>query len=140
MLCESEAVREREEQLRLRLRLRLIIENVRDYAILTTDAEDRIETWTSGAAGIYGWSAEEAVGRPGAILFTPEDRERGEPAREVETTRREGVAPDVRWYLRKNGGRVFPGHEAPAQDLEHGGRPRDEHRGARSRTARCEPS
>ena len=44
-------------------RLRLIVENARDYAIFTTDPEDRIDSWLPGAANIFGWSAEEAVGQ-----------------------------------------------------------------------------
>jgi PAS domain S-box-containing protein len=47
------------------------------------------------------------VGQPGAILFTPEDREAGEPEKEIETARREGRAPDVRWHLHKGGRRIF---------------------------------
>jgi PAS domain S-box-containing protein len=95
------ALREREE------RLRLIVEGARDYAIFTTDPEDRIETWLPGAQTVFGWSVEEAVARHAAMTFTPEDRERGEPAKELETARREGVAPNVRWHLRKDGSRVF---------------------------------
>src|SRR3712207_7247531 len=45
-------------------------EGARDYAIFTTDREDRIVDWAPGAAAVFGWSAEEAVGRPGAMLFT----------------------------------------------------------------------
>ena len=97
----EEALREREE------RLRLIVEGARDYAILTTDPEGRIDTWLPGAAIAFGWSAEEAVGRSAALLFTPEDREAGEPEKEIATARREGVASDVRWHLRKDGSRVF---------------------------------
>ncbi|MFC7739315.1 PAS domain-containing protein [Roseomonas sp. GCM10028921] len=95
------ALREREE------RLRLIVENVRDYAIFTTDAQGRVETWLPGAAAVFGWSAEEIIGLPSAVLFTPVDQERGVPQQELETARREGVAPNVRWHLRKDGSRAF---------------------------------
>ena len=69
-------------------RLRLIVEGARDYAIFTTDPRDRIVDWAPGAAAVFGWSVEEAVGRPGAMLFTPEDREAGLPEREVDAARR----------------------------------------------------
>ncbi|MBL6458402.1 PAS domain S-box protein [Belnapia sp. T6] len=88
-------------------RFRLIVENTQDYAIFTTDAEDRIDAWFPGAARVFGWSAEEAVGQPAAILFTPEDREHGVPEAEVETARRDGAAANVRWHSRKDGSRVF---------------------------------
>ena len=88
-------------------RLRLIVEGARDYAILTIGPEGRIETWLPGAVAVFGWSEEEAVGQPAAMLFTPEDRVGAAPEHELETARREGVAPDVRWHLRKDGSRVF---------------------------------
>ncbi|MFC0410675.1 PAS domain S-box protein [Roseomonas elaeocarpi] len=88
-------------------RFRLMMEEAQDYAILITDREDRIVDWLPGAAAVFGWSAAEVQGRPGAILFTPEDREAGEPEKEVETARTTGVAPNVRWHLRKDGARVF---------------------------------
>ena len=88
-------------------RFRAILETARDYAIFATDAEGRIETWPPGAAGVFGWTAEEAVGRMMDITFTPEDRERGVPAAERLAARAAGQAPDVRWHMRKDGSRVF---------------------------------
>ncbi|HEY8613033.1 MAG TPA: PAS domain S-box protein [Roseomonas sp.] len=97
----EEALRESEE------RLRLIVEGARDYAIFTTDPEDRITEWLPGAADVFGWSAEEAVGQLAAITFTPEDREAGGPEWEAEVARKEGAAPNVRWHMRKDGSRVY---------------------------------
>jgi len=102
------AKRRAEEELRQREeRLRLIIASVRDYAIFTTNPEDRIDTWLPGAEKVFGWSAGEAVGQPAAMIFSEEDQAAGAPEEEVETARREGVAPDVRWHQRKDGSRVF---------------------------------
>jgi PAS domain S-box-containing protein len=95
------ALRESEE------RLRLIVEGVRDYAIFTADAEDRIETWLPGAAAVFGWEPHEITGRPGDLLFTPEDRATGVPRREIATAIAEGRAPNIRWHQRKDGSRVF---------------------------------
>ncbi|WP_052402771.1 sensor histidine kinase [Muricoccus aerilatus] len=88
-------------------RFRLTVEAALDYAILISDPEDRITDWLPGAAAVFGWTAEEAIGQPSAIIFTPEDRENGQDRWEVETARKEGVAPNVRWHLRKDGKRVF---------------------------------
>ncbi|MBL6459502.1 PAS domain S-box protein, partial [Belnapia sp. T6] len=88
-------------------RFRLIVDNALDYAILVTDAEDRITDWLPGAEAVFGWSSEEAVGEPANLIFTPEDRANHVDRDEVETARREGTAPDRRWHLRKDGARVF---------------------------------
>ncbi len=88
-------------------RFRLVVENARDYAIFTSDPEDRIVDWYPGAQTVYGWSAEEAVGKPAAIIFTPEDRAADEDATETGMAAREGSAPNVRWHQRKDGSRVF---------------------------------
>jgi PAS domain S-box-containing protein len=88
-------------------RFRLIVENARDYAILVTDPKDRITDWAPGAEAVFGWTAEEAIGQPSSLLFTPEDRASHVDEDEIETARREGVAPNRRWHLRKDGRRVF---------------------------------
>jgi len=88
-------------------RFRLTVGAALDYAIFITDPTDRITDWLPGAQAVFGWTAEEALGQPAAMIFTPEDRENEVPEWEVETARREGAAPNVRWHLRKDGGRVF---------------------------------
>ncbi|HVI28659.1 PAS domain S-box protein [Hansschlegelia sp.] len=86
---------------------RLIVESARDYAIFVTDAEGRITHWFPGAQAVFGWTAEEAQGQTSSITFTPEDRAKGKDEKELTTARENGVAPDVRWHLRKDGSRVF---------------------------------
>ena len=41
------------------------------------------------------------------MLFVPEDRATGQPRLELATAAARGVAPDVRWHLRRDGRRVF---------------------------------
>jgi PAS domain S-box-containing protein len=88
-------------------RFRLTVEAALDYAIFLSDPHDRITDWLPGAQAVFGWTAEEAVGQPAAITFTPEDRERRQDEWETETAAREGVAPNVRWHVRKDGRRAF---------------------------------
>lgn len=102
------ALRESEEgQRKSEERFGLIVENARDYAIFTTDADGRIDRWYDGAAAVFGWTAEEAVGQFMDMTFTPEDRAKGEPANERAGAARDGRAPDVRWHICKAGERVF---------------------------------
>lgn len=86
---------------------RLILESVRDYAIFTTDAEGLVETWPPGAESVFGWRAEDMIGRSAELTFVPEDRERGIPEQEMQQAREDGAAPNVRWHQRHDGRLVF---------------------------------
>ena len=88
-------------------RLRLVIEGAKDHVIFTTDPGGIVTTWSAGAKGVLGWSAEEAIGRSASMIFTEEDRSRGADVRELAKAVRDGIAPDERWHLRKDGSRVF---------------------------------
>ncbi|HEY2190597.1 MAG TPA: chemotaxis protein CheB [Caldimonas sp.] len=93
----EQAGRESEE------RLRLIVENSREYAIVTLDLKRRITGWNSGAESLTGYLADEVLGESGDILFTEDDRVGGAPQREAQQALEEGRAADERWHRRKNG-------------------------------------
>ena len=98
---------------------RLIVERARDYAILTTDLSGRITSWSPGAEAVFGFGAQEIIGQPVDMLFTPEDLEAGVPAWEREAALRDGHAPDMRWHLRKGGDRIWvDGAAWPLHDPE----------------------
>ena len=88
-------------------RYRLLVESAREYAIFLLDADGRITSWNHGAERIFGYTAEEAVGQPGAIIFTEEQRAAGVPEAETATATREGRASDERWHVRKDGSRFW---------------------------------
>ena len=88
-------------------RHRMIVEGALDYAIMTSDPDGWITTWSPGAEAVFGWSAEEAIGQRTDIAFTPEDRARDEPLKERTIASERGTALDVRWHIRKDGRRVF---------------------------------
>nr|MBA2734492.1 PAS domain S-box protein [Acidobacteriota bacterium] len=60
-----------------------------------------------GAERFFGYTEEEIIGQNAAILFTPEDRERGAPEQELRTAAAAGRAEDERWHLRKDGSRFW---------------------------------
>ncbi|MFN7141717.1 MAG: sensor histidine kinase, partial [Limisphaerales bacterium] len=97
----EQALRESEEH------FRIMVEQARDYAIFMLDKEGRISSWNSGAERILGYSEGEILGKDARIIFTPEDREKGVPEEELETSRISGKALDERWHLRKDGSRFF---------------------------------
>lgn len=97
----EEAVRKSEKQ------LQMVMESLKDYAIITFDLEGKITRLNSGAENIFGYSEQEIIGQDGAILFTPEDRFNQIPQKEMQTALETGRAQDERWHLRKDGTRFY---------------------------------
>ena len=95
------AVRESEE------RNRRLIEGVKDHSVFVSALDNTVVDWTPGAEAIFGWPAAEIVGRSADVLFTPEDRDDGVPAQELQTAREKGCAADERWHLRRDGSRFY---------------------------------
>jgi PAS domain S-box-containing protein len=87
--------------------LRAILDGSRDFAIILMDPDRLILEWNKGAENITGWLKAEVLGKSGDLLFTPEDSQRGIPAREAESAVRNGYTSDVRWHMRKSGDRFW---------------------------------
>ncbi len=118
----GEDLRRSEERLRdAEGRLRLIEESVKDHAILYTDTQGVVTFWSKGAERVFGYAEHEILGRPAALLLTPEDREAGAPQRELGQAAETGHGEDVSWHLRKDGTLVFlSGVVTPIRDGEGG--------------------
>jgi PAS domain S-box-containing protein len=82
--------------------LRLIVESANEYAIVALDLERRIVNWSAGAERMTGIARDEAIGQLGDIVFVPEDRDSGAPAREAALALVNGRAEDERWHLRRD--------------------------------------
>jgi PAS domain S-box-containing protein len=87
--------------------LRAWIDSVKDYAIFLVDTGGNVSSWNEGAERILGYRESEILGEPCAVLFTPEDIDRGIPEKEIGEALRTGRASDDRWHVRKNGSRFW---------------------------------
>jgi two-component system CheB/CheR fusion protein len=97
----EEALRKSEE------RFRLLVEGARDYAMFLLDPENTITFWSAGAERVFGWNQAEVIGQSGSMIFTPEDRKKGEVEKEINTALNSGRALDQRFHLRKDGSRFW---------------------------------
>lgn len=86
---------------------RLLIESATDYGIFSLTTDAYVLTWNPGAEQLFLYPPSEIIGRHGDIIFTPEDRAAGVPAREFNTAMEEGRAQDDRWHLRSDGSRFW---------------------------------
>ena len=95
------ALREGEE------RFRLFLENVHEYALVQLDPHLRFTSWNPGAERIFGYSSEDAIGKPFSLLLSPEDREAQLPCAEISSLNGDSRHEDARWLVRKNGTRIW---------------------------------
>ncbi len=102
-------------------RLSLLVEGARDYAMFLLDPSNIIVHWNSGAERVFGWSAEEALGKSGELIFTPEDRAIEAEEHEIRQAMEHGRALDQRWHLRKDGSRIWVDGVMHRLDDEHTG-------------------
>ena len=96
-----------EELLRAQESFRLVVEGVRDYAILMLDPAGLIRSWSPGATRLEGYAADEILGRHFSIFYTPEDVAAGKPARELAIAGEAGRYEEEGWRVRKDGSRFW---------------------------------
>ena len=96
-----------EYQLQTENRFRIVVEGVKDHAIILTDVDGNVLEWNTGAANVTGFTKEDMIGKKGSLIFTPEDLANGVHLQEMKTARENGRAEDNRWHIRKDGTRFF---------------------------------
>ena len=96
-----EALRESDEH------LRLLVNSVRDYAILMLDPSGQVASWNQGAERIKGYNANEIVGRHFSCFYPPEDVQNGKPEHELQRAIAEGRYEEEGWRIRKGGSRFW---------------------------------
>jgi len=96
-----------------------MVDNLKDYSIITLDNKLKINSWNSEATSIFGYEPDEIIGEPFEIIFTDEDKKNNIPAMEIHIATEQGRAVDNRWHICKDKtkffafGLVFPfmGHD-----------------------------
>jgi PAS domain S-box-containing protein len=83
-------------------RYRLLVDGVRDYALLTLDLDGRVTSWNGGAERLFGYVAAEIVGKNFSCIFTPEDIASHVPEKQLHQAFEAGRAEDEGWRVRRN--------------------------------------
>lgn len=75
------------------------------HAVIATDVDGTVQNWNPAAQEMYGWSAEEAVGRPIGALSVPDLAQ--DVAAEIMAALRAGQPWSGSFPVRHKDGRVF---------------------------------
>jgi two-component system CheB/CheR fusion protein len=87
--------------------LQLLLDQGEEYALFFMTPDGTVTDWFAGAEHVFGYTAQEMVGRSATLLFNSEDRDRGAEKHEFELAVSAGRADDDRWHVRKDGTRFW---------------------------------
>jgi PAS domain S-box-containing protein len=82
---------------------RLLVESVKDYAIVMLDKDGNVASWNAGAERFKGYRAAEIIGKHFSCFYTADDVKRGLPEEELKAAERDGRYEDEGWRIRKDG-------------------------------------
>src|SRR3954469_13417630 len=83
--------------------LALLVDSVRDYAMLILSPTGEIQSWNAGAEVITGYTAAEAIGQHFSMLYLNEDKLANKPQHELDCALAQGRMEDEGWRRRKDG-------------------------------------
>ena len=107
LLVISDVTEERaleEESRRQNQHMRWFLEQIKDYAIFTMDADCKATSWNQGVKQVLGFDEEEFIGHDiRKLIFTHEAQAAGIPETEFSLAALDRSASDDRWMMRKGG-------------------------------------
>jgi PAS domain S-box-containing protein len=103
-----------------RERFRLLVDGVKDYAIMMLNTEGRVVSLNTGAERIKGYRSEEVVGRHISLFYTRDAVDSRHPDFELATARDQGRYEEEGWRVRKDGSQFWANVVITALRDEHG--------------------
>jgi len=87
--------------------LQMLVEQLKEYAIILLDKDGRVLTWNAAAERLKGWKAQEIIGQHFSRFYPPEDNEKGKTEMELKQALEKGRFEDEGWRMRKDGTRFW---------------------------------
>ena len=100
---------------------RQIVDGAADTAIISIDSAGRVTSWNEGARRILGWTEAEMLGEKLGRIFTDEDRQHDQLAKEIADASKHGRGGGAEgWRVRKDGSRFWAtGEVTPIRNDDH---------------------
>jgi PAS domain S-box-containing protein len=84
-----------------------LVNELTSIGVFAIDLNFRITSWSPGVEQLLGYRELEFIGQDVSIIFTPEDLKENIHQAEFTKARQHGRSSDLRWHLKKDGGRIF---------------------------------
>jgi rsbT co-antagonist protein RsbR len=86
---------------------RQMIDSITDYEVIRLDEKGAVRSWHPGAQRLTQYTAEEIIGRPATVFFTPEDLADGRADEELRIAADAGRCETEGWRVRKDGSQFW---------------------------------
>src|SRR5689334_14944066 len=80
-----------------------MIDSITDCGVIRLDDTGHVRTWHEGAERLFGYSAQEIIGRPCSVFYLDDDVREGRPAQDLRTAAETGQLSMEGWRVRKDG-------------------------------------
>ncbi len=80
----------------------LLVDNIKDYAIVMLDSDGKILSWNEGATGISGYTSDEIVGKHVSAFYTEDAIRKEEPGSNLAAAFERGEIQTEGWQKRKD--------------------------------------
>ncbi len=88
-------------------RIEILLDGVKDYAILLLDTQGRVLSWNDGATILFGYHAGEVIGQPFSRFSIAEDVEAGRCEAAIRQAAGSGQVTCEEWLVRRDGTRFW---------------------------------
>lgn len=82
---------------------RRMVEGIKDYSIISLTLDGHVASWNKGAERMFGYAANEILGRHFSLFHTKEQLKNGRPESLCKDAIKNGSASDENWRVRKDG-------------------------------------
>ena len=83
-------------------RFRLLVEGVKDYAIVMVDPAGKVISWNAGAEKMLGYKSQEIIGQHFSVFHPKEEIAEGKPRQNLRMAVSEGHFENEGWRVRKD--------------------------------------
>jgi PAS domain S-box-containing protein len=84
-----------------------VVAGVRDYCVSLLNPAGKVLSWNAGAETIYGYRAQEIVGKHYSLFYTSDEISTGWPGHKLQVATSTGRFEDQGWRMRKDGTRFW---------------------------------
>ena len=88
-------------------RLRLMLDSVKDYAIMLLAPDGKVASWNEGAERIKGYKSEEILGKHFSVFYPPQALQEKLPEKLLSDATAKGRFEDTGWRVRKDGSQFW---------------------------------